>query len=175
MIQSPVVPVIRDAFTITRRTIMPDLFGKLKGGAEKVAFEADKMARLNRARGEVDQVKRQIESLYTKLGEMYYQQFAHPAAEGPAYDEVCQNIAELEGKLSEKQAEVQHINAESYGTQAAQPAAPAPEAAVEAAAPAAAAGAAPPEAVPQTRFCPNCGQELTSAVKFCTNCGAKLA
>jgi uncharacterized coiled-coil protein SlyX len=150
---------------------MPDLFGKLKGGAEKVAFEADKMARLNRARGEVDQVKRQIESLYTKLGEMYYQQFAHPAAEGPAYDEVCQNIAELEGKLNEKQAEVQRINAESYGAQAAQPAVPAPEAAV----PAAAASPAPPEAAPQTRFCPNCGQELTSAVKFCTNCGAKLA
>jgi Tfp pilus assembly protein FimV len=153
---------------------MPDLFGKLKGGAEKVAFEAEKMARLNRARGEVDQVKRQIESLYTKLGEMYYQQFVHPASESPAYDEICQNIAELEGKLSEKQAEVQRINAESYGAQAAQPAAPAPESAIEAAAPAVSASPTP-GAAPQTRFCPNCGQELTTAVKFCTNCGAKLA
>jgi uncharacterized coiled-coil protein SlyX len=153
---------------------MPDLFGKLKGGAEKVAFEAEKMARLNKARGEVDQVKRQIESLYTKLGEMYYQQFAHPAAESPAYDEVCQNIAGLEGKLDEKQAEVQRINAESYGSQATQPAAPAPEPAVEAAAPAVSASPAPEEA-PQKRFCPNCGQELAAGVKFCTNCGAKLA
>jgi hypothetical protein len=154
---------------------MPDLFGKLKGGAEKVTFEAEKMARLNKARGEAEQVKRQIESLYTKLGEMYYQQYAHPAPESPAYDEVCQNIAELEGKLDEKQAEVQRINAETYGAPAAQPAAPAPEAAGEAAAPAASASVAASEAAPQTRFCPNCGQELTSAVKFCTNCGAKLA
>jgi hypothetical protein len=162
MIRPLIAADICSGNNLFRRIIMPDLFGKLKGGAEKVAFEADKMARLNRARGEVDQVKRQIESSYTKLGEMYYQQFAHPADESPAYDEVCQNIAELEGKLNEKQAEVQRINAESYGAQAAQPAAPAPEAAVEAAA-------------PQARFCPNCGQELASAVKFCTNCGAKLA
>jgi septal ring factor EnvC (AmiA/AmiB activator) len=159
---------------------MPDLFGKLKGGAEKVAFEADKMARLNRARGEVDQVKRQIESLYTKLGEMYYQQYAHPSPDSPAYDEICQNIAGLESKLNEKQAEVQRINAEAFGAQGGQPAAPAPEVAAEA--PAAAATAAadvaspmPPESAPQARFCPNCGQELGAAVKFCTNCGAKLA
>jgi zinc-ribbon domain len=177
MIQAPVVPVVCDAFNITRRINMPDLFGKLKGGAEKVAFEADKMARLNRARGEVDQVKRQIESQYTKLGEMYYQQYAHPAAESPAYEEVCQNIAELEGELNEKQAEVQRINAEAYGAQGGQPAVLAPEVAAEvpAAAAAAVASPAPPEAAPQARFCPNCGQELASAVKFCTNCGAKLA
>ncbi len=154
---------------------MPDLFGKLKGGAEKVAFEAEKMARLNKARGEADQVKRQIESLYTKLGEMYYQQFAHPAPESPAYNEVCQNIAELESKLDEKQAEVQRINAESFGAQPGQPAAAVPEAAAEVSTPAASASVAAPEAAPQTRFCPNCGQELTTAVKFCTNCGAKLA
>jgi hypothetical protein len=153
---------------------MPDLFGKLKGGAEKVAFEADKIARLNRARGEVDQVKRQIESQYTKLGEMYYQQYAHPAAESPAYDEICQDIAGLESKLDEKQAEVQRINAESYDPQGGQPVTPAPEVAAEVPAPDPAANL-PPEAAPQTHFCPNCGQELASAVKFCTNCGAKLA
>ena len=154
---------------------MPDLFGKLKGGAEKVAFEADKMARLNHARGEVDQAKRQIESQYTKLGEMYYQQYAHPAAESPAYEEICQDIAELEGKLNEKQAEVQRINAEAYGVQGGQPAVLAPEVAAEVPAVAAVASPAPPDAAPQARFCPNCGQELASAVKFCTNCGAKLA
>jgi hypothetical protein len=153
---------------------MPDLFGKLKGGAEKVAFEADKMARLNRARGEVDQVKHQIESQYTKLGEMYYQQYAHPAAESPAYDVICQDIAGLESKLDEKQAEVQRINAESYNPQGGQPVVPGAVVAAEVSAPDSAANQ-PPEAAPQQRFCPNCGQELTSAVKFCTNCGAKLA
>jgi membrane protease subunit (stomatin/prohibitin family) len=153
---------------------MPDLFGKLKGGAEKVAFEADKMARLNRARGEVDQVKRQIESQYTKLGEMYYQQYAHPAAESPAYDEICQDIAGLESKLDEKQAEVQRINAESYNPQGGQAVVPGAVIAAEASAPDPAVNQ-PPGSAPQQRFCPNCGQELTSAVKFCTNCGAKLA
>jgi hypothetical protein len=153
---------------------MPDLFGKLKGGAEKVAFEADKMARLNRARGEVDQVKRQIESQYTKLGEMYYQQYAHPAAESPAYEEICRNIADLEGKLNEKQAEVQRVDAESYNPQGGQPVASAPEVVADASAPVMV-DDSPPAAASQKHFCPNCGQELASAVKFCTNCGAKLA
>jgi zinc-ribbon domain len=133
------------------------------------------MACLNRARGEVDQVKRQIEALYTKLGEMYYQQYAHPSAESLAYDESCQNIAGLEDKLNEKQAEVQRISADSYAPQGGQPAAPAPVDAAEVSAPVAAASAVAPEAAPQARFCPNCGQELTAAVKFCANCGAKLA
>ena len=36
---------------------MPDLFGKLKSGANKVAFEADKLARVNRAQGESEKLK----------------------------------------------------------------------------------------------------------------------
>jgi hypothetical protein len=51
---------------------MSDFFGKLKSGAEKVAFEAEKMNRLNRAKGELEKIKNQIQAQYAKLGEMYY-------------------------------------------------------------------------------------------------------
>jgi hypothetical protein len=36
---------------------MSDFFGKLKSGAGKVAFEAEKMNRLNRAKGELEKIK----------------------------------------------------------------------------------------------------------------------
>ena len=55
---------------------MPDLFGKIKTGANKVAFEADKLARLNRAQGEADKLKNQINSQYLKLGETVYEKFS---------------------------------------------------------------------------------------------------
>lgn len=159
---------------------MPDFFGKLKGGAEKVAFEAEKMARLNKAQGEVSQVKRQMESLYTQLGEMYYQQVAHPAPVAPSYDEICQNLAGLEQQLTEKQANVQRITAETFNPQSA--AAPAPQNMPVTAAGMPGASSNPADApapatapAQQKRFCPNCGQEAVGEVKFCTNCGAKLA
>jgi hypothetical protein len=49
---------------------MSDFFGKLKSGAGKVAFEADKMNRLNRAKGDLEKSKNQIQAQYMKLGEM---------------------------------------------------------------------------------------------------------
>jgi hypothetical protein len=153
---------------------MPDLFGKLKGGAEKVAFEAEKMARLNKAQGEANQVKRQMESLYTQLGEMVYQQYAHPAPEPPSYDDLCGNIASLEQKLLEKQAAVQQINAETFNPQGAAAPAPQPMPAPAAAAPIPAAPEPAAAPVHGKRFCPNCGQEAVGDIKFCTNCGTKL-
>jgi hypothetical protein len=104
---------------------MPDFFGKLKSGAEKVAFEADKMARLNHAQGEVGKVKRQIEAQYIKLGQLVYQQHTNQEAEGPEINEICQTITDLEKELAEKQAVVQRIDAETFSEQGDQK--PAPE------------------------------------------------
>ena len=62
---------------------MPDLFGKLKGGAEKVAFEADKLARVNKAQGEVNQIKKQMDTLYVQLGEKVIPAVRPPGGRGP--------------------------------------------------------------------------------------------
>jgi hypothetical protein len=151
---------------------MSDFFGKLKSGTEKVAFEADKMMRLNKAKGELERVKSLIQGQYAKLGEMYYTQRATSGVTGTAFDEICQAIVDLGHQVEAKNAEVQKINADVYGPQGAQPAAaqtPPP---------------APPVQVPPsvqaptfqtaTKFCPNCGKELAVTVKFCPDCGKSV-
>ncbi|NJD60102.1 MAG: hypothetical protein C3F13_14760 [Anaerolineales bacterium] len=157
---------------------MSDIFGRLKSGAEKVAFEADKMSRLNRARGELDKLKNQVQENYAKLGEKYFTERETAGITGAEYDESCQAIASLLEQVEAKNAEIQRIDAETYGTPPVQPAGqtvfgqaqsqPAP-AATQAVAPSPA-----PAASKTTRFCPNCGTELPAETKFCTNCGSKV-
>jgi peptidoglycan hydrolase CwlO-like protein len=152
---------------------MSDFFGKLKSGAGKVAFEAEKMARVNKAQSELGTIKRQIEAQYTKLGEMVYQQHLNPADPAPVFDELFQAIANLEQQAGAKSEEIQRMNAEAYAAPGEPaPAAPTPQAPAPAA-PAAQGTGAPAQASP--RFCPNCGAQLALGAKFCPDCGQKLA
>ena len=157
---------------------MPDFFGKLKSGAEKVAFEADKMARLNHAQGEVGKVKRQIEAQYMKMGQLVYQQHVNQGAEDPEVNEICQSINELEKEMAEKQAVVQRIDAETYSEQGEPKPAPAappvsPEPMADAVPPAPSVDAVSTPA-PETKFCTNCGKEMPIMTKFCPECGQRM-
>jgi hypothetical protein len=166
---------------------MSDFFGKLKSGAGKVAFEADKMTRLNRAKGDLEKVKSQIQAQYLKLGEMYYHQRASVGVSGPAYDEICQAIVDLDHQTDSKNEDIQRINAETYAPQGAQPAPqpvsapvqyPSTPAPTQFTPPPAPTQYTPPPAPAQaaaaTKFCPNCGKEMAVAVKFCPDCGTKV-
>ena len=155
---------------------MSDFFGKLKSGAGKVAFEADKMTRLNKAKGELEQIKRQIEGQFTKLGDLYYHQHATLGTAGQAYDEICQSVVELEQKAAVKNEDIQRINAEVYaqpGAPQPAPVAPAPASYTPPPAPSPVVNAAPAPAA-ANKFCPNCGKELAATAKFCPDCGTKV-
>jgi hypothetical protein len=161
---------------------MSDFFGKLKSGAGKVAFDADKMGRVNKAKGEIGKYKQQIEALYLKLGEITYNQFANPSSAAPDITETCQTITDLNRQIAAKNDEIQRINAETYAPQGAP--APAPIPPVTQApppatpAPATASGMADTSSAAPggaTKFCTNCGKEMAVAVKFCPDCGTKMA
>lgn len=162
---------------------MSDFFGKLKSGAGKVAFDADKMGRVNKAKGEIGKLKQQIDALYLKLGEITYSQFANPNSAAPDISEMCQNITELNRQIGVKNEDIQRINAESYAPQGAPaPAtvppvtqAPPPVMAAPVVAAPGATDAAPAVPAASTKFCPNCGKEMAAAVKFCPDCGTKMA
>jgi DNA repair exonuclease SbcCD ATPase subunit len=151
---------------ILRRITMSDFFGKLKSGANKVAFEADKMARANRAQGEAEKLKSQIGSQYTKLGEMVFEKFSKQEAVDPALAEICQAIAQIQQQLGLKNEEVAKIKAETFGASQAAPAPAQPAAAPET-------PPAPP-AQPEAKKCPTCGREVQPGEKFCKDCGTKL-
>jgi hypothetical protein len=153
--------------------LMSDFFGKLKSGAGKVAFDTEKLARVNRVKGEIGKLNGQVEALYLKLGEITYNQFANPGSTAPDISEICQNITGLIQQIGVKNEDIQRINAETYASQGA----PAPAQAVPV--PPAAAPVQPPapvQAAPaaQTKFCPNCGKEMAQGVKFCPDCGTKM-
>jgi hypothetical protein len=155
---------------------MSDFFGKLKSSAGKVAFEADKMTRLNRAKGDLDKIKSQIQAQYMKLGEMYYTQRATTGVTGSAYDEICQAIVDLETQAGTMNEELQRINAEAYAPQMTQPAAQPAAGSVQPPPPTASTQYTPPmaPAAAKTKFCPNCGTQMPVETKFCPNCGTKV-
>jgi len=150
---------------------MSDFFGKLKSGANKVAFEADKLARTNRAQGEADKLKSQINSQFAKLGETVYQKFSNQEAIDPSLVEVCQALAQLHQQVALKNEEIAKIKAETFG---ATPAASAPAPAPTAAAPAAAPAAPASQTQVEVKRCTNCGREVQPGEKFCKDCGTKL-
>jgi hypothetical protein len=161
---------------------MSDFFGKLKSGAEKVAFEADKMNRLNRAKGELDKLKSQVQGEFAKLGEIYFSNRESGQLTGPEYDQICQALTDLLQQVEGKNAEVQKIDAEMYGLPAAQPASssifgqgqPQPQTQGASAPPEPSPAAPVAAAAKTTKFCPNCGTEIPIETKFCTNCGSKV-
>jgi zinc-ribbon domain len=136
---------------------MSDFFGKLKSGANKVAFEADKMARANRAQGEADKLKSQISSQFAKLGETIYQKFSNQEAIDPSLMEACQALGQLHQQVALKNEEIAKIKAEVFG-----------------AAPEAAPATAAPQAQVEVKRCSNCGREVQPGEKFCKDCGTKL-
>ena len=151
---------------------MSDFFGKLKSGAEKVAFEAEKMNRLNRAKGDLEKLKNQIQSQYLKLGEYYYNQRPTMGVTGPAYDEICQAIMDLVQQVDAKNDDIQRIGADTYSPQGTQP--PAQPVSTPAQVPFTPAPSAPAPTAATTKFCPNCGKEMPVETKFCPDCGTKV-
>ncbi len=149
---------------------MSDFFGKLKSGAEKVAFEAEKMNKQNRAKGELEKIKSQIQSQYVKLGEMVYTQRASMGAADPAFNEIFQSITDLEHQVDSKNEEILRINAEAFAAPGTQPAPQAVAAPVEPAP----MPLTPAPAASASKFCPNCGKENLATAKFCTDCGTSL-
>jgi NAD-dependent SIR2 family protein deacetylase len=154
-----------------RRKTMSDFFGRLKSGANKVAFEADKIARLNRAQGEAEKIKSQINGQFSKLGEMVYEKFSKQEAVDPALVEACQAIAQLHQQAELKDEEIAKIKAETFNASAAAPTpTPAQTPAVQETAPVNPA----PQAQPEVKHCPNCGKQVEPDEKFCKDCGTKL-
>lgn len=149
---------------------MSDFFGKLKSGAEKLTFEAEKMAKLSRVKGDLENLKIQIQAHYAKLGELYFAQRATTGVTGSAFDEICLAIDSLNQQVKAKNEEIERINTETFAPQGAQ-STPPPVAAQ------AQYSSTPPVPVPPsaaTKFCPNCGKENQAGVKFCPDCGTSL-
>jgi NADH pyrophosphatase NudC (nudix superfamily) len=136
---------------------MSDIFSKIRSGAGKVAFEADKVAHVKRIELDIGQLKRQVEGHYQRLGEVTYLALVNKEPEKPEVAEIYAKITDLVQRIAVKEEEIKKINAGTYQPESASQTQQAP-------------GVSPGK-----RFCSNCGKENDASVKFCSECGTKMA
>ena len=165
---------------------------QIKKSADRAQFEADKLRRLQKVRGEVDQVKREIKHETVALG----QKALEVARAGEVLPAVLQEIVEkvyaLEAGMKSLRDQIDAIRAEVWVA----PAPPVPPLPATPAAPAGVLSANMPRA-PRTepepgdrvsarlRFyieeeetitqCPNCRVLVEPGTTVCANCGFRIA
>jgi peptidoglycan hydrolase CwlO-like protein len=156
---------------------MPGFLDRLKSGADKAAFEADRMLRLNQAQSALKALERDLDKELTELGRKVLVLHDAGTLTQPELQESLAPIDELRQKLAAQRAEVERIRQEKppeaeseQPVEPPQPAAPprpvvgtGEEPAAEAPSPAA-----------QGTVCPRCQTPLPPNVRFCPECGYKV-
>jgi predicted nucleic acid-binding Zn-ribbon protein len=131
---------------------MSSIFEKLRAGASKTAFEADKIMRIRKAEGDIAQIRKQIDTLQERLGEITYLNYVNKEPQGQDSIDYIDQLTTLEQQVIDKQEELKNLQAETFEQ------------------------SEPTGASSYTSIkCSNCGQMNPSKTKFCANCGTKLA
>jgi len=125
------------------------LFGKLRSGASKTAFEAGKIARVRKVEGEIVQIRKQIDAFQERLGEVTYLNYIHKEPQGQDAVDYINQITVVEEQLIVKQEEMKNIQADTYGSSG-------------------------ETSAPGNVSCPNCSKMNSANTKFCSECGTKL-
>jgi hypothetical protein len=160
---------------------MPGFFDKLKSGADKAAFEADRLLRVNQAQSALKALQRELETEVAELGQQAVALYENGTLTQPELLALCPKIDAKRQAIAAQEAEVERIRQEKPP----EAGAPTPEQPPEAAAPAQkgpsqvvpTAPEQPPQAAgptPQGRTCPNCGTSLPDDVRFCPECGTRV-
>lgn len=170
---------------------MPSFLDKLKSGADKAAFEADRLVRVNQAQSNVRLAQRELDVETGALGREVLALYDAGALTQPELLATCQKIDGLRQHVAALEAEVERIRqekpldpsapAEADLAEMPAPVRPPVPTATPAAPPSAPPSVAattpgPPPAAPgaQARACPNCGNALRPGVRFCPECGARV-
>jgi citrate synthase len=132
---------------------MSNIFGKLRKGASKTAFEADKLMRVRKAEGELAQIRKDIDVLQERLGEITYLNYIHSEPQGQDSIDYIEKISALEQQVTAKQEEISNIQAETFEKSETT--------------------STPIDS--NYAKCPNCGKMNPATVKFCSECGTKLS
>ena len=129
---------------------MSSFFGKLKSGATRTAYEANKIAKVRKAEGEIAQLRRQIDAFQERLGEVTYLDYINKEPQGQDALDYIEQLVNFEEQLIAKQEEMKNIQAETFET-------------------------AEQTTPPPDIKCPNCNKMTPANTKFCSSCGTKLA
>lgn len=127
---------------------MSVFFDKIREGAEKAGFEADRLRRLNQAQSMLKTTQRELESQTGVLGRQTLTLYDAGKLTQPELLTTCrQEVDPLRQRIAEQEAHIEQIRQEK-----------------------------PPEAVPKSLYghiCPVCQIELPAEAGFCPRCGSQ--
>lgn len=149
---------------------MAGFLSKLKSGADKAAFEADRLVRVNQAQSALRSIQRELEAEVTALGEQALALYDAGTLTQPELLAHATKIDDVRQRIADQEAEVERIRQEKP-----QEAAPAHEEEVPAAAAAPEPPPQPSTPAPQGRTCPQCQTPLQADARFCPECGFRVA
>jgi membrane protease subunit (stomatin/prohibitin family) len=144
------------------------LWSSVRGQAEKVAFEADKMLRVRKEESAISDARNQIQAKHLALGQVALALYQAGELKDAQVEALATEVAAFEALIREHEERIVAIKAEQ--TQGA-----VEQAAAQAApqAPLAPAAVSASEKAP-SRFCPECGKPVEGDPAFCPECGQRL-
>jgi rRNA maturation endonuclease Nob1 len=126
---------------------MPGFLDRLREGAEKAAFEAERLRRLTQAQSQLRALGRQLDERVAALGQQALALYDSGALSQPELLTGCEGIDALRQQIADQEARIEQIREET-----------------------------PPETQvpPATITCPECGAHLPLEARFCNSCGASV-
>jgi RNA polymerase subunit RPABC4/transcription elongation factor Spt4 len=128
---------------------MPTIFDRIKDGADRAAFEADRLRRLQQAQSPLKALKRDVQQATDQLGAATLRLYDEGQLSQPELQQLCQEIDALREKVTAREQEIERIRLER-----------------------------PPERLAPALYghiCPNCRIELPADARFCPRCGGPAA
>lgn len=159
---------------------MDNIFDKFRSGAEKAAFEADKLRRVTAVQGILRSLKSDMEREINQAGQVAFSLHQRRQINQPELLEVCERLAAVQAQIQAREREIEAIRAETYEANMGQqrygrlcpnghgPVPPQNNFCQKCGAKAI---EIPP---PAGRQCPNCGVSLAADARFCASCGQQL-
>jgi hypothetical protein len=146
---------------------MPSFLDKMRSGAERAAFEADRLRRVNQAKSALRALERDLEGQVAGMGQQALALYDAGNLTQPELLASCGSIETLRQQIQEQAAEVERIRQEEPPSSEEDRAAAAPAAASET-------PAQVPVAAVEGPTCANCHSPLPADARFCQECGARV-
>jgi len=136
------------------------IFRSARQQAEKLSFEADKLVRMKREEGAIEETKKELRIKFTELGEIAYRLSSEGALDHPDLAAWAATVSAVEARLDEAEQRLEAIRNEKWIGESAE---------ADAASP----GHASTQAGP-TKRCPKCGYSAPAVASFCPQCSHRF-